>query len=122
LKASAPWPVELRLRRAARTLEIDFDDGSTFELPATLLRAMTPSAAERGHGARVETPLPKPFDGVGLAAAQPVGAYAVRLVFDDGHDTGIYTWDALHRFGRDKARLLAEHGAALEIGVQTGAP
>ncbi len=114
MTTSAPWPVELRLHRVARTLEIDFDDGSTFELPATLLRAMTPSAADRGHGGGVETPLSKAFEGIGLLAAQPVGAYAVRLVFDDGHDTGLYTWAALHRFGLDKARLLAEHQAALE--------
>jgi DUF971 family protein len=102
------------MRRAARTLEVDFDDGSTFELPTSLLRAMTPSAAERGHGGGADTPLPKAFEGVALLAAQPVGAYAVRLVFDDGHDSGIYTWEALHRFGRDKTRLLAEHSKSIE--------
>jgi DUF971 family protein len=115
LTPSAPWPVELRLRRAAGILEIDFDDGSTFQLPAALLRAMTPSAAERGHGGGTDAPLPKAFDDVALLAAQPVGAYAVRLVFDDGHDSGLYTWEALHRFGLEKTRLMAEHRKALEV-------
>jgi DUF971 family protein len=102
-------------------LEIDFDDGSTFALPAALLRAMTPSAAERGHAGGADTPLPKAFDNVTLLAAQPVGAYAVRLVFDDGHDSGLYTWEALHRMGCDKARLLAEHRKGVEGRAQTGA-
>ena len=76
---------------------------------------MTPSAAERGHGGGAEHPLPKPFHEVGLCAAEPIGAYAVRLVFDDGHDTGIYTWDILHRLGRDKTRLLLEHQMLINV-------
>ncbi len=76
---------------------------------------MTPSAAERGHGGGGDTPLPNAFDRVALLAAQPVGAYAVRLVFDDGHDSGIYTWEALHRWGQDKTRLLAEHRKILQV-------
>jgi DUF971 family protein len=118
---SAPWPVELRLHRVARTLEVDFDDGSTFELAVSLLRAMTPSAAERGHAGGADAPLPKAFDGVTLLAAQPVGAYAVRLVFDDGHDSGLYTWEALHRIGRDQVRLLAQQRKGVEARLQTGA-
>ncbi len=117
---TAPWPLELRLLRTARILEIDFDDGGRFFLPASLLRAMTPSAADRGHGGVTEKPLPKRFDTVSLTDAQAVGAYAVRLVFDDGHDSGIYTWEALHRFGRDKDRLLAEHESAFTGGGHPG--
>ena len=107
--SSAPWPVELRLRRAARRLEIDFDDGAHFELPAALLRAMTPSAAERGHTGGADHPLAKDFSTVALIGAQPVGAYAVRLSFNDGHDSGLYTWAALHRIGRERIKLEAEH-------------
>jgi DUF971 family protein len=69
---------------------------------------MTPSAAERGHTGASELPLPKTFSHVSLTDVRPVGAYAVRLVFDDGHDTGIYSWDLLHRIGRDQALLEAE--------------
>jgi DUF971 family protein len=106
--ASAPWPLELRVRRQAKTLQIDFDDGQSFDLPAALLRAMTPSAAERGHGRATDAPIQRDFSGVALLAAQPVGAYAVRLTFDDGHDSGIYTWPALYGFGANKAKLIAE--------------
>jgi DUF971 family protein len=98
VSGAAPWPVELRVRRAARRLEIDFDDGSRFEISAARLRAMTPSAADRGHGAS-DTPIDKDFSRVALLDARPVGAYAVRLVFDDGHDSGLYTWERLHRLG-----------------------
>jgi len=102
VSGAAPWPVELRLRRAARRLEIDFDDGSRFSIPAARLRALTPSAAERGHGGG-DGPVPGDFNGVALLGIQPVGAYAVRLVFDDGHDSGFYTWARLHRIGREAA-------------------
>ena len=115
--SETPWPIELRVRRAAGRLEVDFDDGQSFDLPASLLRALTPSAADRGHGGASEEPLPFSFEGVTLLDAQMVGAYAVRLVFDDGHDTGLYTWDTLHRFGRDKERLIAEHRAKWTASV-----
>jgi DUF971 family protein len=105
----APWPLELRIRRAARVLEVDFDTGETHAIPASLLRAMTPSAAERGHGGGSQEPLAKDFSGVGLIGATPVGAYAVRLGFDDGHDSGLYTWASLYRIGRDQAQLSEEH-------------
>ncbi|MBV9511471.1 MAG: DUF971 domain-containing protein [Caulobacteraceae bacterium] len=103
-----PWPVELRLRRAARVLEIDFDDGRAFRLPAEYLRVMTPSAADRGHGAGPGRTVAGK-QAVGLDDARPVGRYAVRLVFDDGHDTGLYSWDELYRLGRDQNRLWAEY-------------
>ena len=101
----APWPTELRLRRTARVLEVDFDDGATFTLPARLLRAMTPSAADRGHGGPDFAPLPGVPAAIALTAAAPVGRYAVRLAFDDGHDTGYFTWARLHRIGREQAEL-----------------
>ena len=104
---ATPWPIEIRLRREARRLEIDFDDGARFRLPARLLRAMSPSAADRGHGG----PSFEPFTGVScdirLQNVQAVGSYAVRLVFDDGHDSGLYTWERLHRIGREADALTA---------------
>ena len=104
-----PWPTEIRVLRSARRLDLDFDTGETFALPASLVRAMTPSASERGHGAPTDAPAPKPFTDVTILDAQPVGAYAVRLVFSDGHDSGLYTWETLHRLGRDLPALVAEH-------------
>ena len=107
-----PWPIELRVRRAARLLEIDFDDGRSFRLPAEYLRVMTPSAEDRGHGAGPG----RTVDGkqaVGLKDARAIGRYAVRLDFDDGHDTGLYSWDELYRLGRDRDRLWADYLARL---------
>lgn len=109
-----PWPQSLVLRRSVGVLEAVFDDGSRFELPAPLLRAMTPSAAERGHTGSAQGPLAKDFSGVRLRDVRPVGAYAVRLVFDDGHDTGIYSWELLHRIGREQPFLEAEHRRVTE--------
>ena len=111
---SRPWPLEIRVRRAARLMEVCFDTGERFELPAELLRVMTPAADERGHGGPTLKPLPIDKRGVGIADVTPIGRYAVRIAFDDGHDTGLYTWEALHRLGRDRDRLEAEHAALLK--------
>ena len=105
--SDAPWPIELRLRRAARVLEVDFDDGASFSLPARLLRAMSPSAADRGHGGPAFAPLPGVAEAVALTDATAVGRYAVRLAFSDGHDSGYFTWARLHRIGREQASLEA---------------
>ncbi len=114
MTAPRPWPTEIRIRAGRRSLQVVFDSGETYEIPAELLRVMTPAADERGHGGPAAlTPLPIDKRGVALAEATPVGRYAVRLAFDDGHDTGLYTWDALHRLGRDRARLEAEHAKLL---------
>jgi len=108
-----PWPVELVVRRGPRRLDVVFDDGRRFEIPAGLLRVMTPAADERGHGGPALKPLPLDKSDVGIAAVTPVGRYAVRIAFDDGHDTGLYTWSALYGIGRDRERLEAEHRAML---------
>ena len=106
--AARAWPTELRVKRTARTLEIDFDDGQRFALPAEYLRVMTPSAADRGHGAgQGRTVFGK--QAVGFTAATAIGRYAVRLAFDDGHDTGLYSWDELYRLGRDRDRLWLDY-------------
>jgi DUF971 family protein len=98
----APTPTEIRLRRASRLLEVSFDDGSRFELPFEYLRVHSPSAEVKGHGPGQEV-LVTGRSQVGIRAVEPVGQYAVKLVFDDGHDTGLYTWQYLHELGRDQA-------------------
>lgn len=106
---SKPWPTEIKVRAGGRALEVTFDTGERFELPAALLRVMTPAADERGHGGFSPSPLAIDKPDVSVKAVTPIGRYAVRLGFDDGHDTGLYTWEILHRVGRDRAALEAEH-------------
>lgn len=102
--AANPVPTEIRLRRQSRLLEVRFDDGSQFELPFEFLRVHSPSAEVKGHGPGQETLVLGKQD-VGIRAIEPVGQYAVRLVFDDGHDSGLYSWKYLFELGRDRALL-----------------
>jgi DUF971 family protein len=95
---SVPAPVEIRLRVRSRLLEISFVDGARFELPAEYLRVHSPSAEVQGHGVAAGV-LVTGKEKVGIRAVEPIGHYAVRLVFDDGHDTGLYTWKYLHELG-----------------------
>jgi DUF971 family protein len=95
-----PWPVELRLRRAEKCLDITFDDGTHFSLPAEYLRVESPSAELQGHGAGEKTILGERAH-VGILELEPVGNYAVRIKFDDLHDTGLYSWDYLYQLGRE---------------------
>ena len=103
-----PIATELRLRRATRVLEVSFADGSRFELPFEYLRVHSPSAEVQGHGPGQEVPV-LGKENVGIRAVEPVGQYAVKLVFDDGHDTGLYTWKYLHELGRDRAARWARY-------------
>lgn len=98
-QGSEHWPVELTLRRAERVLVIVFDDGREFSLPATLLRVESPSAEVQGHGPGQKQHVAGK-ELVGITAVEPVGNYAVRITFDDGHDTGIYTWTYLYQLGQ----------------------
>ncbi len=109
---ASPWPVELRVRRTDRVLEIDFDDGTSVALPAELLRVESPSAEVMGHGPGQKTIVGGKRE-VGILAVEPVGTYAVRIRFDDGHETGIYTWAYLHTLGRDRERLWQTYLEAL---------
>ena len=93
-----PHPTSIKSRTRSRLLEVTFDDGSHYELPYEYLRVYSPSAEVRGHGPGQET-LQIGKHEVGLSRVEPVGHYAVRLVFDDGHDTGIYSWDYLYDLG-----------------------
>jgi DUF971 family protein len=104
---------EIRLRKAERVLEVAFDDGSRFVYPAEFLRVESPSAEVQGHGPAQKKIIPGRRH-VGIMAVEPVGNYAVRLVFDDLHDTGIYSWDYLHELGRGQDRLWQGYLAALD--------
>jgi DUF971 family protein len=97
-----PVPTEIRLRRTARLLEVSFADGARFELPFEYLRVHSPSAEVKGHGPGQEV-LVLGKENVLISAVEPVGQYAVKLVFDDGHDTGLYTWRYLHELGSERA-------------------
>jgi DUF971 family protein len=92
------WPVELRLKKAEKLLEVAYDDGSRFRLPAEYLRVESPSAEVQGHGPGQKT-LVGGRAHVGIIALEPVGNYAVRITFDDLHDTGIYSWSYLYELG-----------------------
>ena len=108
-------PAEIKLRTTSRVLEVSFEDGSRFQLPYEYLRVHSPSAEVQGHGPGQEV-LVLGKETVGIRAVEPVGQYAVKLVFDDGHDTGLYTWKYLFELGRDQqakwAQYLARKAAA----------
>lgn len=102
-KGKNVWPTELVAKRAERLLKIAFDDGSSFELSAEYLRTQSPSAEVQGHS-EAERKVIGGKQTVAITGAEPVGNYAVRLLFDDGHDTGLYSWSYLHELGRDHDR------------------
>lgn len=110
--SDAPWPTELRIDRARACLDIDFDDGTSFSLPNELLRVCSPSAEVQGHGGK-RPPPPSGKSGVAILAAHPVGRYAVRLVFDDGHETGIFTWPYLRDLGETRPERQRDYEARL---------
>lgn len=112
-----PRATHLRLRTGSRLLAVSFDDGTAFELPFEYLRVYSPSADVRGHGPGQET-LQIGKENVGIKAVEPVGSYAVRLVFDDGHDSGLYTWEYLHELGREQAEKWQRYLERLdELGI-----
>jgi DUF971 family protein len=110
--AASPWPVELRLKRAEKLLEVTFDDGRSWALPAEYLRVESPSAEVQGHGPGQKTLVPGRAH-VGIIEVEPVGNYAVRIVFDDLHDTGIYSWAYLYQLGSERERRWHDYLAAL---------
>src|SRR5246127_5981258 len=103
-----PVPAEIKLRTTSRVLGVSFADGSRFQLPFEYLRVHSPSAEVQGHGPGQEV-LVLGKENVGIRAVEPVGQYAVKLVFDDGHDTGLYTWKYLHELGLDRAARWARY-------------
>lgn len=108
LDPNTPHPTDITVHRASRLLEVAFDDGSRFELPFEFLRVYSPSAEVRGHGPGQEV-LQLGKRDVEIVDVQPVGSYAVRLVFSDGHDSGLYSWDYLHLLGIEHAQMWARY-------------
>jgi DUF971 family protein len=98
--SASAWPTEIRLASDKRTLTVSFDSGERFALPAEYLRVESPSAEVQGHRPQ-EKKTVEGKQNVTIAAVEPVGNYAVRIVFDDGHDTGLYAWDYLRELGRE---------------------
>ncbi len=95
-------PTEIKLRKASRLLVVSFEDDTTFEYTFEYLRVHSPSAEVKGHGPGQET-LQTGKENVAITAIEPIGHYAVRLVFDDGHNTGLYSWTYLRELGEDMA-------------------
>ena len=98
LKSDTPIPTEIKLHQASRVMELSFADGTNFRLPYEYLRAYSPSAEVRGHGPGQET-LQVGKREVTIKELEPVGHYAVRPIFSDGHDTGLYSWEYLYDLG-----------------------
>ena len=105
---SDTWPTELRVSRDRRVLNVTFDDGRAFALPAEMLRVLSPSAEVQGHGPGQKVTVPGKRN-VGIGSLTPTGHYAVRIGFDDGHGSGIYTWTYLRDLGEEGARLFADY-------------
>ena len=108
-----PGPTALNVRTQSRVLEISFDDGKDFVLPFELLRVYSPSAEVRGHGEGQEI-LQTGKREVGISAVEPVGNYAVKPVFSDGHDSGIFTWDYLYWLGNNQETLWRDYVGRLQ--------
>ncbi len=106
-------PTEIKLHRNSRVLEIAFDDGKRFELPCEYLRVYSPSAEVRGHGPGQEV-LQLGKENVNIEQIEPVGNYAVLLHFDDGHNTGIYSWETLYDLGEHQEQHWADYLARLQ--------
>jgi DUF971 family protein len=112
-----PHPTNIKSRTKSRVLEVSFDDGSVFELPYEYLRVFSPSAEVRGHGPGQEQ-LQLGKHEVAISQVEPVGNYAVKLVFDDGHNTGLYTWAYLYELGRDRTQKWQSYLDRLkELGI-----
>jgi DUF971 family protein len=113
MPAGAPFPTDIKLHQASRILEVAFDDGTRFRLPYEYLRVYSPSAEVRGHGPGQEV-LQVGKREVTIAEVEPVGQYALRPKFSDGHDTGIYSWEYLHELGENQEAYWREYLQRLE--------
>ena len=110
---SRRWPREIRLLKEERTLEIEFDDDKVFRYPAEFLRVESPSAEVMGHGPGQKQIIAERSE-IGILEVEPVGHYAIRIKFDDLHDTGIYSWDYLRHLGEDHDEIWNRYLQALE--------
>ena len=111
--SDTPAPLEIRVRRASRRIEIDFAGGVTISLPAEYLRVESPSAEVQGHAPSERVTVAGKQD-VGIRGVDPIGHYAIRIQFDDGHDTGIYTWCYLYALGQEYEARWSAYLSALE--------
>jgi len=109
-----PWPTEIRLSKDRRTLTVGFDTGESHALSAEYLRVMSPSAEVQGHSAAERQTVPGKAN-VTIQKVDPVGNYAVRLLFSDSHDTGIYAWSYFLKLGREHETRWAEYLAELKV-------
>jgi DUF971 family protein len=111
MTAITAWPTELRVNPDRNALTVAYDNGDRFTLAAEYLRVESPSAEVQGHGPG-QKQVVTGKENVHIAKLEPVGNYAVRIVFDDGHDTGLYSWDYLHELGRDHNKKWAAYREA----------
>jgi len=111
-EAAAPWPTAIDYLPAEKILRVAFDNGETFDLPAEYLRVESPSAEVQGHNPSERQIVPGRRH-VGITGIEPVGNYAVKLTFDDLHDTGLYSWRYLHELGRERAVRWEKYTSAL---------
>ena len=112
LEPNTPIPTEIKLHQASRAMELSFADGTNFRMPYEYLRVYSPSAEVRGHGPGQET-LQAGKRGITILEVEPVGHYAIRPKFSDGHDTGIYSWEYLHDLGTRQQELWQRYLARL---------
>ncbi|MGA8787282.1 MAG: DUF971 domain-containing protein [Polaromonas sp.] len=122
LQAGSPTPVALTVHSQSRILEIAFSDGAEFRIPFELMRIYSPSAEVQGHGPGQEI-LQTGKREVNVVELEPIGNYAVKPVFSDGHESGLFTWDYLYHLGADESRLWDEYRQRLQAaGVERDAP
>ena len=122
LQAGSPTPTALTVHSQSRILEIAFSDGAQFRIPFELMRIYSPSAEVQGHGPGQEI-LQTGKREVGVVALEPIGNYAVKPVFSDGHESGLFTWDYLYQLGADESRLWDDYQRRLQAaGVERDAP
>lgn len=115
--SAVAWPTELVIKRSAKVLAAAFEDSMRFDIPFELLRVESPSAQVQGHST-ADKKIVTGKSAVMVVDARPVGRYAIRLIFDDGHDSGIFTWNWLYRLGRDQDALMAAYRAATSSPVK----
>jgi len=113
MNKESPQPVSIKLHQKSRILEISFSDGQNFDLSCELLRVYSPSAEVRGHGPG-QSVLQTGKENVSIEKVEPVGHYAVKLIFNDGHNTGLYSWAYLYNLGENKDELWKDYLQGLE--------
>lgn len=115
------WPLEIRLKRSEKILDVTFEDGSHYVFPAEFLRVHSPSAEVQGHSP-AERQLVAGRKYVGILEVHPVGNYAVKLVFDDLHDSGLFSWDVLYDYGQRQDEMWRAYEAELAAVNQSREP